>query len=246
MIDSRWRSLPSFRRLRRAPRSVAVGAAMAAAHLALLLILSRSANPPLPEAEPPSPPRAYAVVNLETPRPLAPVRRRKPKAAPAPTSTPAPRRPLPVPAPTPVAAAPAPPTPVRPDYGRWTVAPGGAPAQGAVSGLAACTPLTLASLSGAAREACAKRLSEQAGSAPAFAPTPDKRKAKELEAWEAYNKAVADWKASRSMGPHPCPPQDTPAGKVFLDKCSLVNAARRVTDPRGDHPAVKVEFKVKF
>ena len=59
----------------------------------------------------------------------------------------------------------------------------------------------------------------------------------------ASSQAVKAWKTSPAMTPHPCPPQDEPAHKLYLDKCSLVNAAR--SGPLGS-PGVKIEFKYKF
>lgn len=215
-------------------------ATIVASHLVLLLILNRSADAPPPEIVPPPPDRDVAIVGFNTPPPLPPKpRKRIEKRTPAQAATPAPVASAPTPAPAAPTAAP---QPAKPDYGRWTVAPEAAPAPGRPAGLAGCSPLTLASLSGAAREACAKRLSELARNAPAFEPTPDKRKAKDIKAWEAYNEAVLAWKRSGQMGPHPCPPQDTPVGKLYLDHCSLVNAARNVDD----RAAVKVEFKLRF
>jgi hypothetical protein len=222
-------------------------AAIVSGHLAVLLILNRSADAPTPEVPPPPPDRDVAIVGFNTPPPPRPPkpRKRNDRRAQVEASTP-PTALAPAPAPQAPAAPSAAPQPSKPDYGRWTVAPEAAPAPGGVAGLAGCTPLTLASLSGAAREACAKRLSELGREAPALEPTPDKRKAKDIKAWEAYHEAVLAWKRSGQMGPHPCPPQDIPTGKLYLDHCSLVNAARKVTDPRGDRPAVKVEFKLRF
>lgn len=245
MSEPRLRPLPDSRRSRRVIAIGGAAVAIAGGHLLLLIVLNLGAERP----EPTSPEDAIRLerdaldVNLAPP-PERAARSRRRRKQPAPQAQ-AEALPLPAPGPAQTPAL----QPAKPDYGRWTVAPSAPAAQGGapgLPGLAGCTPLTLASLTGAAREACARRLSEAARNAPPLPLIGDKRKAKELQAQEDYRSAVAAWRRSRQMGPHPCPPQDEPAHKLYLDKCSLVNAARRVNSPLGPHPAVKVEFKVKF
>ena len=231
-------------RRRRAARTIAAGVAIGGGHLALLLILSAN----LPKAAPgpwvePAP--ADFVVRVERPRPPTPAPLPRRNGAPAPPPRPESARPAPEP-PQPASAQAPPQTAAsQPNYGRWTVAPGTAPgaAPAQVPALAGCTPSTLPSLAGAAHDACARRLTELATSAPALPPAGGPRNARD----QAYAEAVRAWKASPDMTSHPCPPQDEPAGKLYLDKCSLVNAARRVSRPFGhSQAAVKVEFKIRF
>ncbi len=179
-----------------------------------------------------------------------PPARRKPAPKPPMTAEPrlavaAPRQPPP--GLTAGPAAPAAPTP--PGYGRWTVTPGSGPPQAVAStGLSGCTPQAPPALSGSAREACARRLSEIARNAPAFPLTADPRKAKDLQAEAAYGDAVRAWRSASAMGPHPCPPQEEKAHKLYFDKCSLVNAARHGEDLQGRKQSmgVKLEFKYRF
>jgi len=238
---------------RRTARTIATGTAIGIGHLALLLIL----NATVPKVEPSpqvEPFHTHFQVRLE------PLRPAKPAPPPWRNGRPAPPPPLeaarsaarppqqardaaaataPVTAPVqaPPQAAPSP-----PNYGRWAVAPGAAPAQVPALNLAGCTPASLPTLTGAAHDACAKRLTEMAKTAPALPPAGGQRDAEE----QAYAEAVRAWKKSPAMTPHPCPPQDEPAHKLYLDKCSLVNAARQLSSPLGSRPAVKVEFKMRF
>lgn len=91
-------------------------------------------------------------------------------------------------------------------------------------------------LTGAAREACERRLSQLGPRAPALPLIGDKRKAGELQAWEDYQNQMLAYKAASEMNPHPCPPQDSlTRGKGYLDKCALVNGAL----------VIKIPFQVK-
>lgn len=243
------RPQPHLHSRRRAARTIAAGTAIGVGigHLALLLILNADAPKVAPGAQI-EPSLAHFAVRFERPRPAkpAPQPKRHGRPVPAPPLEAARSAPKP-PQQASVAAAPtapvqAPPqaVPSQPNYGRWTVAPGAAPAQ--VPALAGCAPATLPTLTGAAHDACAKRLTEMAKNAPALPLTRGQRNAQE----QAYAEAVRAWKNSPDMTPHPCPPQDEPAHKLYLDKCSLVNAARQVSGPLGPHNAVKVEFKIRF
>jgi hypothetical protein len=244
----RPQSLRSSRR--RAARLVAAGAAIGIGHLGLLLILSVTA-PKVAPGPKVGPAHVDFTVRLEPPKPVKPAkpappprRVRRPEPPPrAESARPAPGRPPQAG----VAATPAAPQtlPSPPNYDRWTVAPGAASApaqaQAPAPGLPGCTPATLPALTGAARDACAKRLVETARNAPVLPPAGYQRN---VEA-QAYAQAVKAWKKSSAMTPHPCPPQDEPAHKLYFDKCSLVNAARSVGGPLGS-PGVKIEFKYKF
>jgi len=235
---------------RRAARLIAAAAAIAIGHLGLLLILDVAAPrvAPGPKVEPA---QVDFAVRLEPPKPAkpAPPPRRVRRPEPPPRVEAVHRTPGPPP-PAGSAAMPAAPqsSPGPPNYGRWTVAPGAASAQAQaqalaqVPGLLGCTPAALPTLTGAAREACAKRLVETARTAPILPPRGYQRN---VEA-EAYAQAVKAWKTSPAMTPHPCPPQDEPAHKLYFDKCSLVNAARSAGGPLGGSPGVKIEFKYKF
>jgi hypothetical protein len=139
-----------------------------------------------------------------------------PETSQAPSSTPTPG---------PIASAPA----AKPAYGRWTVAPDPGGATGATA-LGGCTPETLAQLTGAAHEACAKRLSELARNAPRFPLIGDKAKAKDLQDMANYRDQLRAWRDNpdpTDMSPHPCPPQKEPTHKLYLDHCALMNGAVR-------------------
>jgi hypothetical protein len=251
------RPQPQRKSRRRVARTIAAGAATAVGigHLALLLILSANA-PKVASGPQVEPAPADFVVRLERPRPAkpSPQPERRGRPAPPPPLEAARRAAGP---PQQATAAPAPAAPVQalpqaapqtassePTYGRWTVAPDATPAQVPALNLAGCTPATLPTLAGAAHEACVRRLTEMAKTTPALPPVGGPRNARE----QAYADAVRAWKSSSQMTPHPCPPQDEPAHKLYLDKCSLVNAAGQTSRPfgGGTHPAVKVEFKVRF
>jgi hypothetical protein len=229
---------------RRAARLIAAGAVIGIGHLGLLLILSVTGSrvAPGPKVEPA---HVDFAVRLEPPKPAKPAppprrvrRHESPPRVEAVHPTPGP------PPPARVAVTPAAPQslPSPPNYGRWTVAPGAASAQAPAPGLPGCTPATLPTLTGAARDACAKRLVETAKNAPVLPPTGYQPN---VEA-QAYAQAVKAWKTSPAMTSHPCPPQDEPAHKLYLDKCSLVNAARSADGRHGSSPGVKIEFKYKF
>ncbi len=214
-------------------------------HLALLLILNADTSKVAPGGQvEPSRPDFVVRIGQPSPAKLRPKPRRDGQPAPPPPAKVA--RPTPEPvqqARTTAAAAPfqAPPqaVPGPPDYGRWTAAPASAGAQGPALGLAGCTPATLPTLTGAARDACARRLAEIAKNARALPPAGAPRNVQE----QAYADAVRAWKGSPDMTPHPCPQQDEPAHKLFLDKCSLMNASRETKSRRA---AVRVEFKIRF
>lgn len=231
---------------RRTARRIAAGAAIAIGHLGLLLILDVTAPKvaPGPKAGPVHVDFAVRLVPSKPAKPAPPPRRiRRPEPPPRVEAVhAAPGPPPPASAATRPAAPQSSPSP--PNYGRWTVAPGAgsAQAQAPAPGLLGCTPAALPTLTGSARDACARRLVETARSAPALPPSGYQRN---VEA-EAYAQAVKAWKTSPAMTPHPCPPQDEPAHKLYFDKCSLVNAARRVSGPLGAHAGVKLEFKYKF
>jgi hypothetical protein len=108
-----------------------------------------------------------------------------------------------------------------------------APAPGGTAGATAlgdCTPQTLARLTGAAQEACARRLSELARTAPRYPLIGDKAKAKDLQAMADYRDQLRAWRDDpdpTSMTPHPCPPQKEPVHKLYLDHCALMNGGIR-------------------
>lgn len=220
--------------------------AIALSHLAVLLVLNLSS--PKPGTEPP-PERPDFIIRFERPKPAIapPPRKRSEPARPAPSARPA-RQPSPPSTPSAPAPQPAALPPQQPNYGRWTVAPAPSAQTQAplATGLAGCTQETLATLTGAARDACARRLSEIARNAPALPLIGDKRKARDFAEQQAYADTVKAWRRSSAMTPHPCPPDKEPAHKLYLDKCSLMNAARQDGDQLHQAPALKLEFKYKF
>lgn len=80
-------------------------------------------------------------------------------------------------------------------------------------------------MTGAAREACERRLSQSARAVPALPLIGDKRKREEFQAWAAYQDQLRAYKASPEINAHPCPPQKIPKHGAYLDKCGLVNGA---------------------